>query len=231
MLTTDQITKLDELAKLARGPHEDSTVNVAAVGLVELVWRNSPLEDMHASRRGPSDGEMFAESVALYRVARDALFHGTNGALLGFELWVLDRRRPWAAGGRTLQEMGYGHLTAFEKHVKTHISFLMMIKADDGPNVLLNYLMAFTTMYGARHYGMPRWTAIVSGVRDVLGNPAHPAWYGRGNQVIAAAPIETPNTNDLCQALLDTPDELPLAVLNWLTRYGVMMAADSSARL
>jgi hypothetical protein len=69
------------------GPDEGTIVSAAAVGLVELVWRNSPLEDMHADGglrgRGPSDGEMFAESVALYRVARDALFRGTNAALLG----------------------------------------------------------------------------------------------------------------------------------------------------
>jgi hypothetical protein len=30
------------------GPDEDTIVSAAAVGLVELVWRNSPLEDMHA---------------------------------------------------------------------------------------------------------------------------------------------------------------------------------------
>jgi hypothetical protein len=231
MFSPENIAKLDQLAQLACGtPDEYSILDVAAVGLVEKVWRNSPLEDMHASRRGPSDGEMFAESVALHRVARDALASGTNAALLEFERHLLDRNRPWVAGGRTLQEMGYGFLTAFEKHVKTHINIIMAINDDDGRDVLLKYLIAFTALYGNRHYGMPRWTAIVSGVRDVLQDPAHPAWHGRGSEVIAATPTQAPTIEDLCQALLDAPDELPLPVLDWLTQRGVMMAAQNSVR-
>ena len=231
MFSPEDIAKLDQLAQLAcAAPDEYSILDVAAVGLVEKVWRNSPLEDMHASRRGPSDGEMFAESVALHRVARDALASGTNAALLEFERHLLDRNRHWAAGGRTLQEMGYGHLTAFEKHVKTQTNILMTINDDDGRDVLLKYLIAFTALYGNQHYRMPRWTVIVSGVRDILQDRAHPAWYGRGNEVIAAAPSQTPTIDDLCQALIDAPEELPLPVLDWLTQRGVMMAARSAVR-
>lgn len=69
-----------------------------AVGLVEKAWRNSPVEDMHANRRGPSDGEMSAESVALDRVAADALANRTDRPLLEFERHLLDRTRPWAGG-------------------------------------------------------------------------------------------------------------------------------------
>lgn len=114
-----------------------SILDVAAVGLVEKVWRNSP--------------------------------------------------------SRTCtREMGYGHLTAFEKYVKTQTNILMTINDDDGRDVLLKYLIAFMALYGNQHYGMPRWTAIVSGVRDVLQNRAHPACYGRGNEVITAALSQTP---------------------------------------
>lgn len=74
MFSPEDIAKLDQLAQLAcAAPDEYSILDVAAVGLVEKVWRSSPLEDMHASRRGPSDGEMFAESAALHRVTRDVL--------------------------------------------------------------------------------------------------------------------------------------------------------------
>lgn len=233
MFSPEEVAQLDQLAKLACGPLGEYPIrDVAAVGLVEKAWRNSPVEDMHASRRGPSDGEMFAESVALRRVARDALARGTDLdlALLDFERHLLDRSRPWAAGGRTLEEMGYGNLKAFEKHVKTQTNSLMAVNDEDGPDVLRNYLAAFTTLYGNRHHGMPRWPAIVSSVRDVLQDPAHPAWHGRGSEVISAAPRETPAVDRLCQALLDAPDHLPLTVLDWLTQHGVMIAAESSAR-
>jgi hypothetical protein len=44
----------------------DSIVHAMAVGLVIEAWRNGLVEDMHASRRGPSDAAMFAESTALH---------------------------------------------------------------------------------------------------------------------------------------------------------------------
>jgi len=97
---------------------------------VELAWRNSPLERMHAGGglrgRGPSDGEMFAESVTLHRAAKAALTR--EFGLLEFEDHVLDRHRPWAAGGRTLQEMGYGSLGAFTKHVRGWTNVLLAIR-------------------------------------------------------------------------------------------------------
>jgi hypothetical protein len=231
MFTSEDVAKLTQLALAACGSSDGYPIlDVAAVGLVEKVWRTSPVEDMHASRRGPSDGEMFAESVALHKVARDALDSGTNLALLDFERLLLDRNRPWATGGRTLQEMGYGNLKAFEKHVKTQIDVIMSINDEAGPDVLLKYLAAFTALYGSSHFGMPRWPAIVSAVRDVLHDSAHPAWHGRGSEIILAAPSQTPALDDLCQALLNAPDELPLPVLDWLTQRGVMMAAETSAR-
>ena len=109
MIGRDDIAKLTQFAELAGiAPDPTTILDIAAVGLVEQVWRNSPLEDMHASRRGPSDGEMFAESVALQRVARGVLANGTNVALLDFERHVLigngrglpeaARCRRWATG-------------------------------------------------------------------------------------------------------------------------------------
>lgn len=51
----------------------DAIVQAMAVGLVIEVWRNGPVEDMHSSRRGPSDAAMFAESTALQDEAVKAL--------------------------------------------------------------------------------------------------------------------------------------------------------------
>ena len=154
-------------------------MSAAAVGLVELVWRNFPLEDMHADGGlrglGPSDGEMFAESVALHRVAKAAL--PKEFSLLEFEDHVLDRHRPWAAGGRTLQEVGYGSLGTFIKHVRGRTNALLATR-DDGYRLLLGYLIMVTRLYGGDHYGMPRWPAIAGSVRELLLTPDHPAWLG-----------------------------------------------------
>jgi hypothetical protein len=87
------------------GPDEESILDAAAVGLVEgsgatLRWRTCT----QAAARGAAG----RPTVALQRVAKAAL--PREYGLLEFEDHVLDRHRPWAAGGRTLQEMGYGHL-------------------------------------------------------------------------------------------------------------------------
>jgi hypothetical protein len=201
------------------GPDEATIVSAAAVGLVELVWRNSPLEAMHAGGglrgRGPSDGEMFAESVALHRVATTAL--PRMFGLVEFLEHVLDRDRPWAAGGRTLQEMGYGSLGALAKHVRRHTSTLLAIR-DDGHRLLLGYLIMITRLRGGSHYGMPRWPAIAASARELLLTPEHPAWPAQEQDtVLAVAPPGTPLPDALHRALLDGPDMLPLPVLDWLT--------------
>jgi hypothetical protein len=201
------------------GPDEGTIVSAAAVGLVELVWRNSPLEDMHAGGGlrglGPSDGEMFAESVALHWAAKAAL--PEEFGLLEFEDHVLDRHRPWAAGRRTLQEMGYGSLGAFTKHVRGRTNALLAIR-DDGYRLLLGYLIMVTRLYGRDHYGMPRWPAIAGSVRELLLTPEHPAWLAQARDtVLAVAPPGTPLPDALHRALLDAPDMLPLPVLDWLT--------------
>jgi hypothetical protein len=200
------------------GPDEDTIVSAAAVGLVELVWRNSPLEAMHAGGgrrgRGPSDGELFAESVALHGAATAALPHVFG--LLEFQDHVLDRHRPWAAGGRTLQEMGYGSLGAFAKHVRRYTNTLLGI-GDDGYRLLLGYLIMITRLRGRGHYGMPCWPAIAASVRELLLTPEHPAWLAQmRDTVLAVAPPGTPLPDALHRTLLDGPDMLPLPVLDWL---------------
>ena len=84
------------------------------------VWRNSPVEDVHAGRRGPSDAVMFAESTALHQEAVRALTADrVEYGLIDFEKHLLDRSQEWAGtGGKTLRELGHGFLGHYDKHVK-----------------------------------------------------------------------------------------------------------------
>ncbi|MEV5501611.1 hypothetical protein AB0M50_40075 [Nonomuraea fuscirosea] len=92
----------------------DAIVNAMAVGLVIEVWRNSPVEDMHAGRRGLDDAAMFAESTALYGRVVLALQEDLALALVDFERHLLDRKRPWAGTEcKTLREIGYGRLGVY----------------------------------------------------------------------------------------------------------------------
>jgi hypothetical protein len=207
------------------GPDDDSIMDAAAVGMVIEVWRNSPVEDMHASRRGPTDAEMFAESVALHRVAKAALDSGGHYAIFDFEHHVLDRQRPWAGGGRTLQQMGYGHLGELTKHVKERSDALVSLDRNYGRRALLAYLVSKAVLFGPHHRGMPTWPRIVSNICDMVANPDEARWRGEGAVSLAAAPAGLPSLPLLRQKLLERPDELPLPVLDWLIHSGIMMFA------
>ncbi|WP_431913459.1 hypothetical protein [Nonomuraea jabiensis] len=207
----------------------DAIVNAMAVGLVIEVWRNSPVEDMHASRRGPNDAEMFAESTALHDRAVLALQEENRAfALIDFERHLLDRMRPWAGTeGKTLKELGYGHLGTYARHVKDRTNALMSLAdhtcVDDPLQV---YLVNRALGSGRNHKGMPSWPVIVERICILLTAPGHPAWYGdnNGERALAAMPPSTPPIDKLAEILLSTPYRLPREVLVWLSRHFLFCA-------
>ncbi|MGR6913945.1 hypothetical protein ACU635_06790 [[Actinomadura] parvosata] len=215
------------------GPDQESIISAAAVGLVNEVWRDSPLESMHAGGgmrgKGPKDPEIFAESTALHTRAVQTLQSTDRFALLSFEDHVLDRHRPWAGGGRTLQEMGHGYLGAFTKHVKGRTNLLMTLNQDFGSAALHSYLIAKALFTGKHHKGMPSWPAIVSTVCDMIHDGDHEAWRDAEDyrQTMDSRPHGLQARADLRRVLVESPETLPLPVLEWLCtwRRGPMMAA------
>jgi hypothetical protein len=208
----------------------EAVVSAMAVGLVIDVWRNGPVEDMHCGKRGPDDAAMFAESTSLHDRAVTALTAGNRPIdLLEFEDHLLDRQRPWAGtGGRTLQDLGYGFLGQYRRHVKDHINRLL----DLGHHTCVSdplepFLVTTALLYGRRHKGMPRWPVIVERIGILLANPAHAEWGqdGEGVRALAEMPPETPSSEGLAAALLSAPSGLPVTVLEWLSHHLLYCAA------
>jgi len=200
----------------------DAITSAMAVGLVIEVWRNSPVESMHASRRGPSDAAMFAESTALHEKAIKVLTaENVVYALFDFEEHLLDRTRPWAGtGGRTLRDLGYGFLGQYAKHVKERTNALAsLIDHTCVQNPLEVYLVNKALMFGRAHKGMPRWPIVVERIGTLLADPNHAAWYedGHGARALAEMPQQTPPIDQLTATLLTSPFTLPDEVLEWLS--------------
>ena len=198
-------------------------LSAAAVGLVVQVWRTSPLEEMHASRRGPSDAAMFAESTALHEVAIAALTaHDRTVGLLDFEEHLLDRERPWAGtGGRTLTDLGYGYLGAYRRHVKERINVLISFgRHTCVPDPLETVLLPSAVSDGIDHKGMPTWPVIVQRIALLLADPDHPQWPdGRGQQALNQMPPQVTSIAGLTASLLKSPSALPQEVLDWLSQH------------
>jgi hypothetical protein len=215
----------------------DAVVNAMAVGLVEQVWRNGPVEDIHSSRRGPSDAGMFAESTDLQVQAVHALTsaHRAQG-LITFEHHLLDRDRRWAGtGGRNLRDLGYGHLGDYARQVRKSTNAMLGLAADHTcvDNPLEVYLVHSALTTGLDHKGMPRWPVIVDRIEKLLENSDHPAWRDdtRGAEAVAQMPPEIESIDRLKATLLDRPSRLSDEVLAWLSKYFLYCAAppyDSS---
>ena len=223
----------DLLRRLAESHHErcaavgiagtDGMLNATAVGLVIDVWRNGPVEDMHASKRGPSDAAMFAESTELHGEAVKALTAANRAfGLIDFEKHLLDRTRPWAgSGGRTLAELGRGHLGAYRRHVKERTNLLMSIDAHTCVDDALElFLVPTAIMYGRDHRGMPEWPTIIERIGILLHNPGHPMWResSRGAEALSTVPIST-SIDEIVAALGTRPASLPTDVLQWLSDH------------
>lgn len=207
----------------------EATAKAMAVGLVIEVWRNGPVENMHASRRGPSDAAMFAESTTLHARALDVIrAEDRSMALLDFERVLLDRSRVWAGtGGKTLRDLGYGHLGAYDQHLKDRADTLLALRdhtcVTDPWDV---YLVRRAVTYGRDHLGMPNWPRIVERLRVLLEDPDHPAWHGdgRGPQAVSVMPESTPPPEELTALLMTRPNLLPVEVLEWLSDHFLFCA-------
>jgi hypothetical protein len=214
----------DERCGVAGIVGPDAVLSATAVGMVIEVWRNSPVESMHASKRGPSDAAMFAQSTALHTVAVTALTAPSRMAgLLGFERHLLDRERSWpVTGGRTLQVLDYGFLGDYRRHVKDRVNALMTLTDHTCvPAPLETYLIPRALTYGRNHKGMPGWPVIVDRIGVLLADPDHPRWGGDrlGYQALDDLPAQVTSIDDLTATLRTDPSVLPDDVLDWLSDH------------
>jgi hypothetical protein len=173
---------------------------------------------------------MFAESTSLHTVALKALTSNNRiWGLYDFEDHLLDRTRPWAGtNGKTLQELGYGFLGEYRRHVKEKINTLISLSGHLCVSTPLEvYLTRKALTFGREHKGMPDWPVIVDRIGILLRAPEHEAWRkpGRGAEAHAEMPSHTPPVDQLLKALLTNPSSLQTDVLEWLSDHFLYCAA------
>ncbi|WP_259470519.1 hypothetical protein [Streptomyces sp. 1114.5] len=195
--------------------HENTEVLVdaAAVGLVADVWRDGPLDAILAAATGPSDGEVFAQSVDLYRAARATLLAARDGGpeeLLAFQAIASDVRLRWA-GGSSFTLLACGEPTEeFRQDVDNRIWFTGKQMKELGWRVALMHRAMSAAVKASGHFGMPGWPAIAATALQ---------------RISALDRTDAPGTlHDLAAvdaALREAPDRLGADALDWLCRRGV----------
>ncbi|WP_030751528.1 hypothetical protein [Streptomyces griseus] len=201
---------------------DEVLLDAAAVGLVTDAWRDGPLDEIHAAPDGPGDGEVFAQSVDLYRRARTALAAAQDdpGALAAFVAVASDVRLPWAgeSGFRLRSVSGpAAHLVPeFVEHVGNRVWFTTEVMREQGWRTALLHRAVTAAVRAPEHFGMPAWPAVVAAAMPRL------AALDRSQ-----APRALHDLAAVEEALLKAPDRLGAAALDWLAGSAVLLGGPA----
>ncbi|MFC9390531.1 hypothetical protein [Streptomyces venezuelae] len=218
---------------------EDALLDAAAVGLVFDAWRDGPLDEIHASPDGPGDGEVFAQSVDLYRRARVALAAVRDDApaapgaepdipdaLAAFVSVASDMPLPWAGGSgfrlASVSGAAAEFLPEFVRQVDDRVRFTSEVMREQGWRTALLHRAMTAAVRCPEHFGMPAWPGVVATAMPRL------AALDRSD-----APEALHDLNTVEAALLEAPDSLGAAALGWLADSAVLLggpAVDGKAR-
>jgi hypothetical protein len=182
-------------------------LDLVTVGITSSAWRNSPVENWHASG-GLSDGEMFRINTHTTWRVRQILRRWQNdeglvpaasvtaladldSAAVGrlavrIYRWLVtpSRRLPT---GVTLVDVAGADLGNFREHVDRTLSHFVATAANEG---VIGCVLS-TAVHGGRYcrrwWGMPAWPGVVDDFLCALDDPGHGQW-SRGGQKITLPP-------------------------------------------
>ncbi|MFI8943782.1 hypothetical protein [Streptomyces syringium] len=192
----------------------DALVSAAAVGLVADAWREGPLEVIHTADDGPSDGEIFAQSVDLYRRARAALMAARDEgpeALLAFVAVASDMDLPWAGGSRFALRTVSESVAEFVQHVDDRARFTAEVMREQGWRAGLLHRATSAAFKAPTHFGMPGWPSAVASAMERL------AVLDRSGAPEALADLAAVEA-----ALLKAPDRLGADALDWISHQALL---------
>lgn len=197
-------------------------LQLAALGLVNTAWRNSPLEDWHA---GPNsrldDGEMLranAQSCALARTVLDQAC-GTDDPKLPDldtleEILTAIYEALFDPGrvlpdGRTLTKLGGRQLPELQDHGDRALGGVLALAEREGVESALLYVAVHAALACSRWWGTPWWSDIVAAFVRALDNPDDPHWGKDGGLwPKRTPPPDVVDCEQLRGLLLDRPYDL-----------------------
>jgi hypothetical protein len=130
------------------------------------------LDALHAAATGPSDGEIFAQSVDLYRTAHAALLAARDSGpeeLLVFQAIASDWRLRWA-GGSSFTLMASGEPTEeFCQDVDNRVWFTGKQIKELGRQAALMHRAMSAVAKTPGHFGMPGRPAVAATALQRIG--------------------------------------------------------------
>jgi hypothetical protein len=219
-------------------------LDLAAVGIVNSGWRNSPVEDWHAGDGPLSDGDMLRVNAhTTWRVREitrrwrteigltaasptadlDELdTNNFDGLAARIYQWLINPRRRLPTGV-TLADLAGGGLDEFTTHVDGTLGGLALTAERRGARFALHRAAAHAGLACPHWWSTPTWPALVHTFLHTLDDPTHPHWGPDGSWRIRLSPEPTQvaDHTSLHRLLLSRPWDLEPDAAQWIVNAGI----------
>jgi hypothetical protein len=225
-------------------------LDLAAVGLVNSAWRNSPVEDWHAGRGSLSDGDMLRiNSHTTWRVREiirrwrreiglapydlattvddiDVMHVNTIAYRVFRWLTTPTRRLPT---GQTLRAIAGDELDEFVDHVDRSLGGFAAQADRRSVRIAFWSAAAHGGLACRDWWGTPGWPLLVNRFLEALDNPHHARWGegGKYRDMLAPEPAGVADRAALRRNLLRHPWELDADTAQWLTNAAIGHLQDT----
>ncbi|MFE9205414.1 hypothetical protein [Micromonospora sp. NPDC007230] len=219
-------------------------LDLAAVGVVNNAWRNSPVEDWHAGDGPLSDGDMLRiNSHTCWRVrqiirrwrrevgpAADADAGRLDGVGVDDWDWLAVRIWRWLVnpqrllpGGSRLVEIAGDDLADFSDHVADVLGGWAAAAEERGGRHAAWRTAAHGGLACRHWWGTPTWPSLVDDFVTALDEPSHPHWgpNGQRRQRLRPEPAQVADRRVLRRTLLREPWALQPAAAQWVVAAGI----------
>jgi hypothetical protein len=226
-------------------------LDLAAIGITNGTWRNSPVEDWHGEGR-IHDGGMLRTNVATTKLVRsvlddhlDGAFAGTGEVLVATEdlaeldtgfsdelfadllEWLADPDRV-LPDGRTLGELAGKQLDELADHMDRALGGIAASAERHGLDFALQRAAVHGGLACAHWWGTPWWPDIVAGFLVRLDDPQHDHW-GEGGKWYADLPVQPAEVADrrrLQALLLKAPEALSEEAAEFCVDAGIRFVTE-----
>ncbi len=216
-------------------------LDVAAVGIVNGGWRNSPVEDWHAGDGPLSDGDMLRVNAHTTWRVRQIMRRWRSEAGLtapspvdGLDTddvdrlavrifrWLVSPRRRLPTGV-TLAALAGDDLGEFTDHVDRTLSGFVTGAARRGPRFALYRAAAHGGLACAHWWGMPTWPGLVRTFVQLLDDRRHSHWGPDGSWRgrLSPEPTQAADRAGLQRILLNRPWDLEAEAAQWIVNAGI----------
>lgn len=229
--------------------HVGAVLDLAAVGLVNSAWRNSPVEDWHAGDGPLGDGDMLRINSHITHRVRDMIrrwrtdcgidAHSPVTELDALDIeavdWLMGRLCRWLVDpdrklpiGVTLADIAGDDLDEFADHVAGTLGSVAIQAEERGTHFALRRAAAHGGLACRHWWGTPTWPGLVDRFLTALDDPTDPHWGTDGERFsrLPARPARIKDSGGLRKSLLRQPWKLDSASADYLVAAGIGYLRD-----